>query len=59
MPGITSRLIKTVIGYKWLIYSDIYNWLSMRNEPDIVDNRTDVEKAQSAGFDKITSFRNM
>ena len=41
------------------IYQKINAWLSERNEKKIVDNRTDIEKVQSAGFDKITSFRNM
>ncbi len=39
------------------IYDMIYNWLG--STPDVVDNRTDVEKLQSAGFDKVTSFRKM
>ena len=41
------------------IHQDIYNWISKRNEPVITDNRTDIQKLESAGFDKITSFRNI
>lgn len=38
-------------------YTKIYDFLI--REPVIKDNRTDVEKVVSAGFDKKTSFRNM
>lgn len=41
------------------IFNDIYNWISKRNEKEIVDNRTDAERIQNAGFDKVTSFRNI
>lgn len=39
------------------IYQDIYNWILKSKENNIKDNRTNVEKLQSAGFDKRTSFR--
>lgn len=41
------------------LYTDLSNWISSRNEEVVVDNRTDKEKIQNAGFDKKTSFRNM
>ena len=37
------------------IYIMLYNW--MNKTPEIKDNRTDLEKLQSKGFDKRTSFR--
>ena len=33
--------------------------ISSLKDKDIVDNRTDVQKAESAGFDRKTSFRNV
>lgn len=35
------------------------NWLSERisKKENIIDKRTNVEKLESKGFDKITSFR--
>lgn len=41
------------------IYMDVYNWVSKNKEEVAVDNRTDIEKLQSRGFDKVTSFRNI
>lgn len=40
------------------IYSDVYNYLISIKEPDIKDNRNDVQKLESKGFDKKSSFRN-
>lgn len=40
-------------------YTAIYNYLIHKKEPIIVDNREDVEKLLSKGFDKKTSFRKM
>lgn len=40
-------------------YTAIYNYLIHKKEPIIVDNRSDVEKLLSKGFDKKTSFRKM
>lgn len=39
------------------IYKDIYDFIISEKEPKIVDNRTDVQKLESKGFDKKTSFR--
>jgi len=40
------------------IHTDLYNWIIKSNTPNIIDSRTDIEKVESAGFDKIHSFRN-
>jgi hypothetical protein len=40
------------------MYNEIYNYLISVREPEIVDNRNDVQKLESKGFDKKTSFRN-
>lgn len=41
------------------IFKALYAYLSSLNDKDIVDNRTDIQKAESAGFDRKTSFRNV
>lgn len=41
------------------IYNSLYAYLSSLNDVEIIDNRTDLEKAESAGFDCRTSFRNI
>ena len=41
------------------IWENVYDFISHKNDKKIVDNRTDVEKLESHGFDKRTSFRNM
>jgi len=40
------------------IFLNIYNYLLSRKEIKIEDNRSDIMKLESAGFDKIESFRN-
>lgn len=40
------------------IYHDVYDYLIKLREPDIVDSRNDIQKLESFGFDKKTSFRN-
>lgn len=40
------------------VYNNVYNYLIANREPDIQDNRTDIQKLESHGFDKKTSFRN-
>lgn len=40
------------------VYNNIYNYLIASKEPNIVDNRNDIQKLESKGFDKKTSFRN-
>lgn len=41
------------------IWKAIYEFLSSQKEKPIADTRSDVQKLESAGFDKKTSFRNM
>lgn len=41
------------------VYNQIYNFLLSKKDKKIIDNRTDVQKLESAGFDKKTSFRKM
>lgn len=41
------------------IYNLLYAYLSSLNDVELIDNRTDIEKAESAGFDRRTSFRNI
>ena len=41
------------------IYNELSTYISSLNETEIVDTRTDVQKAESAGFDRKTSFRNI
>jgi hypothetical protein len=40
------------------MYNEIYNYLIAVREPNIEDNRNDIQKLESKGFDKKTSFRN-
>lgn len=40
------------------LYNNIYNYLIACREPVIEDKRNDVQKLESKGFDKKTSFRN-
>lgn len=39
------------------IWQAIYDYLIKMSEPKIEDNRSDIEKLESHGFDKKTSFR--
>lgn len=41
------------------IFLNIYSYISKTNDKNIKDNRTNVEKIVSHGFDKRTSFRNI
>lgn len=41
------------------IYNKIYDYISHKCEKQIIDNRTDIEHLESAGFDKKMSFRNI
>jgi len=41
------------------VFLNIYSYLSSKREKKIEDNRSDILKLESAGFDKITSFRNI
>ena len=39
------------------VYQGIYAYISSLNDIDYIDNRNDIQKLESAGFDKKTSFR--
>lgn len=41
------------------LYNDLSSYISSLNDKEFVDNRTDIQKAESAGFDRKTSFRNV
>jgi hypothetical protein len=41
------------------IWSALYEYLSSLNDKPIIDTRSDIQKLESAGFDKKTSFRNV
>ena len=41
------------------VWNNVTDYLLAMKEKPIVDNRTDVQHAEAAGFDKKTSFRNM
>lgn len=41
------------------IWQDVYNYLSSLRDVPITDTRSDVQKLESAGFDRIVSFRNV
>ena len=40
------------------IYQNVYDYLISIREPNIIDKRNDIQKLESKGFDKKTSFRN-
>ena len=41
------------------VWNNITDYLLSIKEPEIIDNRTDVQHLESHGFDKKTSFRNV
>lgn len=41
------------------LYQELSNYISSLNDTEITDKRTDIQKAESAGFDRRTSFRNI
>lgn len=41
------------------IYDELSAYIASLNDIEIEDNRTDEQKAESAGFDRKTSFRNI
>lgn len=41
------------------MFLKIQDWILSTREKPIIDSRTDIQKLESAGFDKKTSFRNM
>lgn len=41
------------------IYSLLCSYISSMNDIEVIDSRTDTQKAESVGFDRKTSFRNI
>lgn len=41
------------------VYYALYAYISSLNDLTFIDTRTDIQKAESAGFDRKTSFRNI
>ncbi len=41
------------------VYDNLYAYISSLKDFTIIDTRTDIQKAESAGFDRKTSFRNI
>jgi hypothetical protein len=40
------------------MFLKIYNWLLSEKDKPIIDKRTDIQKLEGYGFDKLSSFRN-
>ncbi|MDE6643209.1 MAG: hypothetical protein K2K27_03830 [Muribaculaceae bacterium] len=57
-PILTGTTIPSMIPAEE-IYNLLCAYISSLNEVEIVDTRTDIQKAESAGFDRKTSFRNI
>lgn len=55
-PILKNTWIPTFISAEE-IYDDLYDYLISIREPQITDNRTDVEKLEAKGFDRKISFR--
>lgn len=62
----SQAILNPVLAESWIpayidateMYNEIYNYLIAIREPQVEDNRSDVQKLESKGFDKVTSFRN-
>lgn len=57
-PILMGTPITTLISAQEL-YDELCAYISSLNDIEITDCRTDVQKAESAGFDRKTSFRNV
>jgi len=53
IPGIAGN-----VDPYW-IWQNVYDYISSQKDKPIIDNRTNNEHIESAGFDKKTSFRNI
>jgi hypothetical protein len=58
LPILKDTVIPGYVSAKDIFF-DIYSYLSSKKEIKIEDNRSDIMKLESAGFDKIVSFRNI
>lgn len=61
--GIPNPIIKDTVLTSFIdaedIYHGIYSYISSLNDMDYSDTRDDIQKLESAGFDKKISFRNI
>ena len=57
-PILNGTPITSIISPQDL-YNDLSAYISSLNDKEFVDNRTDIQKAESAGFDRKISFRNI
>ena len=61
--GIPNPMVKDTILTSFIeagdVYQGIYSYISSLNEINYADTRDDIQKLESAGFDKKTSFRNI
>lgn len=55
-PILTGTPITSLIPTQEL-YQELSNYISSLNDIETTDRRTDIQKAESAGFDRKTSFR--
>ena len=55
-PILTGTPITSLISPQEL-YQELSNYISSLNDIETTDRRTDIQKAESAGFDRKTSFR--
>ena len=58
LPIIKNTAITGFVSAKDVFFN-IYSYLSSKKDKKIEDNRSDILKLESAGFDKTTSFRNI
>ena len=61
--GIAREVVSRAIGGQAVAINDLYNafdeYFSHLKDDIKVDNMSDIEKVESHGFDKKTSFRKM
>ena len=57
-PILTGTIIPKIIP-PTEIWQSIYEYLSLLRDKPFIDTRSDVQKLESAGFDRKTSFRNV
>ena len=55
-PILSGTPIPSIISPQNL-YNDLSSYISSLNDKEFEDDRTDIQKAESAGFDRKTSFR--
>jgi len=58
LPILRNTVIPGYVSAKD-VFLNIYSYLSSKKDIKIDDNRSDIMKLESAGFDKIESFRNI